>query len=257
MIDSHCHIHYLEDMNGVLERMKGLSKIMVIVDAAAENPEKIIKEIKALRHRTETEILIALGCHPCSVEKIALEKLALLLNRLLPEVDCLGEIGLDFSREKPEKSRQLEFLKLQCQYAERFGLPINIHARDCTMAELIEEIRHYRITKILHCNTFGWQAVKAFVEIGGFVSFSGIVTFKKRAEHIQDAAKRIPLDRLLLETDSPFLSPEPHRGKSNEPCRVKHIYDYLAKLRSIDSQVLIHQVRRNFTLAMGLVNKKD
>jgi TatD DNase family protein len=252
MIDSHCHIHYLEDMDGVLERMKGLKKIMVIVDAAAENPEEIIKGITALRSRTKTQILIALGCHPCSVEKITLQDLTMVLNKLLPKVDCLGEIGLDFSRKNTEKSQQLEFLKVQCQYAERFGLPINIHARDCTMAELIGEIENYKITKILHCNTFGWEDVKAFVEIGGFVSFSGIVTFKKRAEHIQEAAKKIPLDRILLETDSPFLSPEPHRGKTNEPHRVKYIYDYIAGLRGIASQALIDQVGRNFALAMAI-----
>jgi TatD DNase family protein len=253
MIDSHCHIHYIkdEDIDGVLDRMKALSQIMVIVDAAGNNPGEIIKKIQSLRKKTNTEILIAVGCHPLSVEKITLQELSARLSALLPQVDCIGEIGLDFSRENHQKNKQIEALKLQCKHAELSGKSINIHARDCTMEELIDIIKNYKIGKILHCCTFGWEDVEKFVEIGGFVSFSGIVTFKKRADHIKEAAKRIPIHRILVETDAPYLSPEPKRGKTNEPHHVQYIYEYISKLRKIDFYALVDHVTRNFNIVLG------
>jgi TatD DNase family protein len=165
-----------------------------------------------------------------------------------PRVIGIGESGLDYFYDNAPRDRQAESFHAHCDAARRTGLPLIVHTRDAdedTIAILHEEYGKGPFPGLIHCySTSPWLADKA-LEIGFSISFSGIVTFKKSTE-LQDTARRLPLDRLLVETDAPFLAPVPKRGKPNEPAYVAHTARFVAELRGMDVDEFAAATTDNF-----------
>jgi TatD DNase family protein len=163
------------------------------------------------------------------------------------KVVAIGETGLDYYRSEGDLTWQKERFRRHIQAAKRAGKPLIIHtreSRDDTLAILAEE-RADEVGGVLHCFTEDWDTARRALDLNFYVSFSGIVTFKNAAV-IQDAAKKVPEDRLLIETDSPYLAPIPYRGKPNYPFHVYHVAEFIAKLRGVSLDYLAALTTKNF-----------
>ncbi len=157
----------------------------------------------------------------------------------------IGECGLDYFRMHQPRETQIKSFDHQIEVAKKHDLPLIIHTRD-SMEESIAMLRNQGATKgIMHCFSGDSKIAEEVLDLGFFISFAGNVTYKK-AENLHEAAKYVPLDRILLETDSPFLAPVPKRGKDNFPWYVKHTYDFVANLKGISLQILEEAIMKNF-----------
>jgi TatD DNase family protein len=172
------------------------------------------------------------------------------LKRLIADTRlvALGEVGMDFHRSYGTPTIQRELLEAQLELARNYDLPVIIHNREAD-DQLHELLLQYRPRGIMHCFSSDAANMERFVELGMYISFAGNMTFKNATE-LKQAASRVPLDRVLFETDSPFLAPVPHRGKTNTPALVPHVYEYFADLRHMDLGELVGQVAENFSRAV-------
>lgn len=157
----------------------------------------------------------------------------------------IGETGLDFYRMRQPKKLQIKSFEYQLQLAQRYGLPVIVHSREAR-DETLNILRNFAPIKgIMHCFAGDSSAARQFLDLGFYISFAGNVTYKK-ATDLQDAASFVPLDRLLVETDAPFLAPVPLRGKKNRPHNVVHTYRFIAELRKEHLEKIEEQVADNF-----------
>lgn len=174
------------------------------------------------------------GLHPHEAKTFIEESAGLAELAERPEVCALGETGLDFHYDYSPRDQQRESFRWHLQMARRVGKPVVVHVREAHR-EAVDDLRAegQGVTFVLHCFTGGPSEVRSYLDLGGSISFSGILTFKK-ADAIRDAARLVPIDRLLVETDAPFLAPEPHRGKRCEPAHVRCTLERLAAVRGDD-----------------------
>jgi len=235
LIDSHCHLifeNFDEDLENVVLRFrsKGVKKL---VHACCELKE--IPKLKKLSHQFN-EIYYSVGLHPLEARKWELSSKSLLRSAAQEDkrVVAIGELGLDFFKSD-NKNQQIEALIPQMELAYELKLPVIIHCRDAAneMINICSDLsKNGKCPKgVLHCWTGTPKQMKQFLDLGFYISFSGIVTFPK-AHEIHECAKIVPNDKYLIETDSPFLSPVPHRGKRNEPAFVENVANFMANLRS-------------------------
>ena len=248
LIDSHCHLIFENfdiDLEDVILRLrsKGVKKL---VHACCEFTE--IPKLKKISHEFN-EIYYSVGLHPLEAEKWETSSKSLLRSSAQQDkrVVAIGELGLDFFKNK-NKSEQIDALIPQMELAYELELPVIIHCRDAAN-EMIEICKN--LTKrgkcpkgVLHCWTGTPKEMKHFLDLGFYISFSGIVTFPKAYE-IQECAKIVPNDKYLIETDSPFLAPVPHRGKRNEPSFVKNVAQFIANLRSTELLTIAQESSKN------------
>ena len=244
MFDSHCHLTadpFAEDLGPVLERARiaGLDGLVCI----ASNPEDAREALAVARDHDG--VWCTAGLHPHEAADARdgwLEDLAALLAE--PEVVAVGECGLEFHYDVGPKDRQLEVLHHQIRLAESTDLPLVVHSRDADeeMIRLFEGLPE-GVRGVLHCFTGGTALLEAALEADWFVSFSGIVTFKRFAG--QELVRRVPDDRILVETDAPYLAPVPFRGKRNEPAHVVHTARAVAAMRGEDEGRFAERVTRN------------
>ncbi|MBN2440790.1 MAG: TatD family hydrolase [Spirochaetales bacterium] len=203
----------------------------------------------ALRNR-ESGILFTLGIHPSSASgKKELASLDTILSRAVTDHPDLlfgiGECGLDYYRMRQEKNLQINGFIHQITLAKQYHLPLIIHIRDA-MDDALEILKSQAPTGgIMHCFPGDASAARKVLDMGFYVSFAGNVTYKN-AHELHDSAAYVPLDRILVETDAPFLTPVPYRGKPNRPEYVIHTYDYIAALKNIELDVLKEKVFENF-----------
>jgi len=232
-IDSHCHLNYkglVEDQGAVLDRARaaGVTKMLNISTRAAEWDAVI-----GLAER-EDDVMASVGVHPHDADTHKDVEAETLIQRARhPKVVGIGESGLDFYYDRSDRDRQRASFRAHIAAARETGLPIIVHTRDAeadTHAILVEEMGKGRFTGVIHCFTASAEFAEKALDLGFFISMSGIVTFKN-ARDLQETAKAIPLDRLLIETDSPFLAPVPHRGRPCEPAFVGDTARFLAALR--------------------------
>lgn len=159
---------------------------------------------------------------------------------------AIGEMGLDYYWEKDEKQREVQRinLKRQIEIAKRVNKPILIHSRDAAKdtIDLLKEVKHFGV---MHCYSYSVEMAKEFIKLGYVLSLAGPVTFKNAREP-KEVAKMVPMDCLLIETDSPYLTPEPHRGKENEPGYVKHVGEYICELKQIPNEELQEAIYKNY-----------
>src|SRR3989344_1432416 len=252
MIDSHCHLYFPEfnqDRDEVIKRARktGVS-FFVQVGASLEDSRKAVELAKQY-----DDMVASAGIHPHCAENADVDADIAELKKLAldnKKVKAIGECGLDFGRimnhesgiMNPEKMKidQKELFSAQISLAHELKLPLIIHCRDAhkEVAQMIYDSGFKIHGAVIHCFTGNWDDAKRYLELGCFISFSGIVSFKKKAEAIQEAAVKTPLNRLLIETDAPYLAPEPHRGQRNEPAFVKNIIQSIADLRGISFEEL-------------------
>lgn len=247
-IDSHCHLNYkglVEQQQDVLERARaaGVSTMLTISTRESEWDDVI-----GIAER-EADIWATIGIHPHEADSHAHIDTAKLVERAQhPRVVGIGESGLDYYYDHSDRSRQQTSFRAHIAAARETGLPIIVHTRDAeedTAAILREEMGKGAYPGVIHCFTASGAFADIALELGFYISISGIVTFKN-ARDLQETATRLPIERLLIETDSPFLAPIPHRGKTGEPAFVADTARFLANLRGIDVMTLAEATSANF-----------
>lgn len=255
LIDTHVHINFdvfAEDLNDLQKRWRE-AQVVHLVHSCVEPSE--FSSIRGIADRF-SEVSFAVGLHPLDVHKwvpeMAEEILALASSDR--RVVAIGETGLDFYKAD-NKSLQKEVLAAQLRIAQHLGKPVIIHCRDAapTLREFLQDFwrKEDSVAGVMHCWSGSPEETKWFLDLGFYISFSGVVTFKN-AKEIQESAKMVPSDRLLVETDCPFLAPTPKRGKRNEPAYVRHVAEYVANLRDVSLETLARQTTENACQLFGL-----
>lgn len=236
-IDSHAHLDAAEfdpDRASVIERACDAQVVRVLAIGSGTGPETLDC---AIRLAEESEYLDAsVGIHPHEARLATDEDLRILSSLAQhPKVVAWGEIGLDFHYDRSPRDVQMKVFARQLELANESGLPVIIHTRDAEPETLDILKRHWTPASrgaVLHSYSGSWELARACLEMGFFVSFSGMLTFPK-AHNVRAVAQKIPLERLLIETDSPFLAPVPHRGRRNEPAFVVETARTLAQLKGL------------------------
>lgn len=247
-IDSHCHLNYkglVEDQRAVLERARaaGVSAMLNISTRASEWDEVI-----GVAER-EADVWASVGIHPHEADiHPDVETATLVARTAHPKVVGIGESGLDYYYDRSDRDRQRASFRSHLAAARESGLPIIVHTRDAeedTYRILTEEMEEGAYAGVIHCFTASGDFARKALDLGLYISISGIVTFRN-AKDLQDTARDIPADRLLIETDAPFLAPVPNRGKTCEPAFVADTARFLADLRGESVEALAGYTAANF-----------
>jgi TatD DNase family protein len=247
-VDSHCHLNYeglVEDQQGVLARARaaGVTQMLNISTRAAE-----WEAVIATAER-ESDVMASVGVHPHEADlhpDVTAE--TLVAKAAHPRVIGIGESGLDYYYDHSDRGRQRDSFRAHIAAAREAQLPLIVHSRDAesdTYAILAEEMEKGAYPALIHCFTSSGDFARQVLGLGLYISISGIVTFKN-ARDLQKTAKAIPADRLLIETDSPFLAPVPHRGRPCEPAFVADTARFLAELRGEPLERLAASTSANF-----------
>lgn len=249
LVDSHCHLDQLDltaysgDLNKAIihAEEQGVKHFLCVCISLKDFPA--VLEIAA----AYPNISASVGLHPN--EEVESEPQAEDIIQLAAhkKVVAIGETGLDYYRSTGDIQWQRERFRQHIRAAKQSNKPLIVHTRQAkadTIAILKEEGAS-TVGGVMHCFTEDWAMAQEALDLNFYISFSGIVTYKNALE-VQEVAKRVPLDRILIETDSPYLAPVPHRGKSNEPAYVRHVADFIAQLRGIKSTELADKTTENF-----------
>ncbi len=258
IVDTHCHLDLLQE--------KGLEISQALFNAKQHGIKQIIQigidessSLHALeiaeRFSDEIQIYFTIGCHPChQVQDSEIEKIICLTENLRshPKFVGIGEIGLDYYHLQ-EKKRQEDVFRKFIELSIQLGVPIVVHSRDAA-EDTYQILSQYKnqVFGTIHCFAYNLEYAKKFIDLGFYISFSGILTFRN-AKEIQEAASKIPLQNILVETDAPYLAPMPHRGKRNEPSYTSYVMKHLFHLRSEPKQKVEEQVFQN---SQNFIHKK-
>ena len=249
-IDSHCHLDLLAQEEGGIDlainnaKENGVDHILCIsIDKSSCH--KIIEIVES-----NTYLSASVGIHPNieQTENFTVEELVSLANH--EKVIAIGETGLDYFRSEGDLGWQRERFRVHVEAAKELKKPLIVHTREArkdTM-DILENEDAKSAGGIIHCFTEDWETAKRALDIGFYISLSGIVTFKN-ARELQEVAKKLPLDRILIQTDSPYLAPVPHRGKTNQPAFVRHVAEFLATLRGDSIENIAKTTTDNFHTA--------
>lgn len=248
LVDSHCHLDFpglAEDLDGVLARASDAGvKLMVTISTRVKAFETILAIVDAYDN-----VFCSVGTHPHNAAEepdVTAEELIRLAAH--PKVVGIGEAGLDYHYDNSPRDMQEQSFRIHIAAARETGLPLIIHSRDAeedTASILEEEMEQGAFTPLLHCFSSGPKLAERGLALGAYISFSGILTFKN-ATDIQAVAASAPANRLLVETDAPYLAPQPYRGKRNEPAYVVHTAEKLADLRGASTGEIAKLTADNF-----------
>ena len=247
-VDSHCHLNYkglVENQAHILARARdsGVSAMLNI-----STREREWDDVIGLAEQ-EKDVWASVGIHPHEADQhVGMDCAKLVAKSAHPRVIAIGETGLDYYYDKSDRAQQCTGFREHIKASRQTGLPIIIHTRDAeadTATILTEEMREGAFTGVIHCFTASAEFARIALDLGLYISLSGIVTFKN-AQDLQDVAKWLPADRLLVETDAPFLAPIPHRGKTGEPAFVADTARFVALLRDVPPETLARQTSDNF-----------
>lgn len=248
LIDSHCHLQYkglVEDQQGVLARAReaGIGGFLNISTRRSE-----WEDVVGTAER-ESDVWASVGIHPHEADAHADLGAAVLLEATRhTRVIGIGETGLDYYYDRSDRETQKALFRMHIGVARETGLPLIIHTRDAeadTLAILADEMEKGAFPALIHCFTASADFAEKVLELGLTISLSGIVTFKNAAE-LQEIAAKLPAERMLVETDSPFLAPVPHRGKTCEPAFTADTASFVAGLRGESPEYLAENTTRNF-----------
>lgn len=248
LIDSHCHLEYkglVEDQQGVLARARGAG-VGAFLNISTKQSEW--EQVVATANREE-DVFASVGIHPHEADPHEdLGRSVLLEATENPDVIGIGETGLDYYYEHSNRATQAKLFRMHIDVARETGLPVIIHTRDAeddTFEILEDEMGKGRFPALIHCFTASAEFGRKVLDLGLTISLSGIVTFKN-AKELQAVASELPEDRILVETDSPFLAPVPHRGRPCEPAFVADTARFVAQLRETEPEDLAEQTTANF-----------
>ena len=251
LIDSHCHINHLKER----------TPAQIVSEATAKDVTNMLSicversDIDDLIMLVDTypSICATLGIHPCDVHNHTFEDLTAiseLMTKKRSQFIGIGETGLDYYYTKEHEMLQKAFFEKQINLAKEHNCPVIIHSRsasDDTISILKQNIYE---KAIIHCFTESLSMAKACLDLGAFISFSGIITFKN-AHELKEVVKYVPLERMLVETDSPYLAPVPHRGHENQPAYVYYVAQAVAELKNVSFEAVASQTTQNFQNLFG------
>lgn len=253
LVDHHCHLDFPEfaaDLDGVVGRAKaaGVGTLVTISTRIRK-----FDLIRAIAERFP-DVYCSVGTHPHNADEeldIPVSEIVRLAQH--PKVVAIGEAGLDYHYKHSSPEGQAQGFRNHIAAARETGLPLEIHTRDAdadTLAILEDEHAKGAFPAVLHCYTGGRELALRAVDLGLYVSFSGVISFKK-TEALQAIAREVPIERILVETDAPFLAPVPHRGKTNEPAYVVHTAAALARIRDVPEAEIARATTENFFRLYG------
>jgi len=249
LVDSHCHLDRvdLSPYDNKFSRFvdqtvdSGVSH-MLCVSIDLESYPDMLRLVEAY-----PGIFVSVGVHPCDKDRRepSVDELVALAKH--PKNVAIGETGLDYFRAEGDLGWQRDRFRRHIQAARQAAKPLIIHTREARedTISILEQEQAADVGGVMHCFTETWEMAQAAMEMGFYISFSGIVTFRN-AEELRDVASKVPLDRMLIETDSPYLAPVPHRGKPNQPSYVSHVALAIAELRGVPVDDLVHTTNDNF-----------
>ncbi|WP_119392331.1 TatD family hydrolase [Taklimakanibacter lacteus] len=257
VVDSHCHLDYpglAEDLAGVIARAEGAGvRLMLSIGTRVKKFDQVL----ALAEQYEN-VFCTVGTHPHNAAEepdVTADDLVRLAQH--PKVVGIGEAGLDYHYDLSPRDSQARSFRVHIEAARRTGLPLVIHSRNAeadTAAILEEEMRKGAFKPLLHCFSSKAELARRGLKVGAYVSLSGILTYKN-AEDIRETAREVPMDRLLVETDAPYLAPVPYRGKSNEPAFVVKTLEKLAEVKAVTAEEMANATSRNFFALFDKVPK--
>jgi TatD DNase family protein len=249
LVDSHCHLDMLDlaPDNGQLDSILSRAKLngighMLNVCVTLADFGTVLNTAKKYDH-----VSASVGMHPNEEPNTIIDFDTLLMNAKEKKVVAIGETGLDYFRSEGNLSWQHERFRQHIAVAKQVNKPLIIHTRAAKedTLQIMRDEKANEASGVMHCFTEDWEFAKKALEMNFYISFSGIVTFKN-AQELQTVAKNIPLDKMLIETDSPYLAPNPYRGKPNEPAYVRYVAEHIAQLRDISLEELAHHTTNNF-----------
>lgn len=249
--DSHCHIHMLDlnefqdDVDNVIQAAtdNGIA-YMLCVGTRLEDHSKIITFCERYK-----QVCGSVGLHPnetaTAEEEPDIDRLLTLAAH--PKILAIGETGLDYYRTEEKQPWQHERFRVHIRAAIQSQKPLIIHTRNARQdtLKILREEQAEKIGGVFHCFTEDWATAEAALSLNFYISFSGIVTFKNAVD-LQEVAKRVPLDKMLIETDAPYLAPVPHRGKMNQPAYVRYVAEFLAQLKGVSLAELANATTENY-----------
>ena len=249
LTDSHCHLNILDlsrlpgSLDQALEqaRERGVERFLAVAVNASSGAE-----VKALAKRYE-QVYCTVGVHPLDLDDVPELSVDWLLAQLDdPKVLGFGETGLDYHYGADQAERQYQSFEMHLQAARQSGKPVIIHTREAR-ADTLALLRQYQLPNagVLHCFSEDWATASAALDLGYYISFSGIVTFRN-ADELREVARKVPAERILVETDSPYLAPVPYRGKPNLPQYVREVAEFVAELRGVAFADFARQTSKNF-----------
>ena len=247
MIDSHCHLDHaplLDNLNDILNRSKevGIKKLLTIC-TTLESFKKI-ESILAI----DDMIYGTFGIHPHETENNDVSKITIIESiKKNPKLIGVGETGLDFYYNHSKKNKQIDSFKKHIEAAIEINLPIIVHSRNAEEEtfNILNEYKKHKPKILMHCFTGTYKFYKQMEELDSYFSASGIITFNS-SKDLQNTFSKIPVNKLLVETDSPFLAPVPMRGKKNEPSFIKYTLKKLADIKNIDVSEMVSLTTKNF-----------
>jgi TatD DNase family protein len=248
LIDSHCHLDF-PDFAAQLDEVVGRAHaagvgLMLTISTHVRRCGRLIDIAERY-----PSVYCSVGAHPHHAREepdVTVEEIVALTRH--PKVVAIGEAGLDYHYDKSPRDEQRKCFRRHIEAARQTGLPLVIHTREAeadTAAILEEELSRGPFSALLHCFTSSPELARRALELGLYISFSGVLTFKK-LQPLRDLAAEVPLDRLLVETDAPFLAPEPMRGKTNEPAYVRHTARVLAQAKGVSEAEIAKATTDNF-----------
>lgn len=246
LIDSHCHLNMLAekaDLEMVIKRAmdNNVAYMQTICTNLEELPE--ILQIAEKYHN----VFASVGVHPNDVKEAVTSEIIISLTQH-PKIISIGETGLDYYRATDNKNEQSISFENHIHAASKTNLPIIVHTREAeqqTIDILTSKMKEALFPGLIHCFTASENLARKMLDIGLYISIAGIVTFKN-TQNIQDVIRFIPLERLLIETDSPYLAPVPHRGKANQPAFVKYVAEKIADIKGISLEEVAKVTTQNF-----------
>ena len=248
LVDSHCHLDFpdfKDELDSVVTRAKaaGVGRMVTISTRVRRQPDLL-----AIAERFD-DVFCSVGTHPHHAhEELDIDAAQLVERARHPKVVAIGEAGLDYHYDNSPREAQEQGFRAHIAAARETGLPLVIHSRDADddMAKILrEEMGKGAFPAVLHCFTGGRELAFAGIELGLYVSFTGILTFKK-SDELRAIAAALPADRILVETDSPYLAPGKYRGKRCEPAYVVETAKVLAEVRGVNSEDIARQTTENF-----------
>lgn len=239
--DSHCHLYqeYYDDIDEVIKESI-LNKVNRYINdgCSQKSNEEVLKLVNNYDNMYGT-----LGIHPENVDDYTLDDLKFIEDNLSnPKIIAIGEIGLDYHYSKENKDEQIKLLELQLQMAEKYNMPVVIHSREATL-DTLTVLKKYNVKGVIHSFSGSIETAREYLKMGYLLGVNGVITFKNA--NIKEVIKEIPLDKIILETDSPYLTPEPFRGKKNSPAHILDIAKFVADLKSISLDDLAKVTNQN------------
>lgn len=246
LVDSHCHLNFpelVQNMDQVLDSMRSnqVGHALCVSVTLDKFPE-----VLAIAEQYPN-IYASVGVHPDyeDIQEPTVDGLVSLANH--PRVVAIGETGLDYFRLTGDLEWQRNRFRTHISAAKASGKPLIIHTRNAAedTLRIMQEEGAAEVGGVMHCFTESWEVAQAAIAMGFYISFSGIVTFKN-AQALKGVAQKVPLDKVLVETDSPYLAPIPFRGKTNQPAYVRHVAEEVARLRDVPLQQIVDATTANF-----------